>query len=61
MDNSDLDKKIAILATKEELKAEKVKIVKLQAFDLSCFREKSQFEDDGTESYLVFQPSYSLF
>ena len=54
IDNSNLDKKIAALTTKEELKAEKDKIVELQAFDSSYFRYKSHFEDDGTENYLVF-------
>ena len=54
IDNSNLDKKIAALTTKAELKAEKDKIVKLQAFDSSYFRYKSHFEDDGTENYLVF-------
>ena len=54
IDNSNLDKKIAALTTKAELKAEKDKIVELQAFDSSYFRYKSHFEDDGTENYLVF-------
>ena len=54
IDNTNLDKKIAALTTKAELKAEKDKIVKLQAFDSSYFRYKSHFEDDGTENYLVF-------
>ena len=31
--NADLDKKIAILASKAELKAEQGKVTKLQAFD----------------------------
>ena len=54
IDNTNLDKKIAALTTKAELKAEKDKIVELQAFDSSYFRYKSHFEDDGTENYLVF-------
>ena len=54
IDNSNLDKKIAALTRKAELKAEKDKIVELQAFDSSYFRYKSHFEDDGTENYLVF-------
>ena len=33
INNFDLNKKVAILATKAELKAEKDKIVELQAFD----------------------------
>ena len=47
IDNSDLDIKVAILATKAELKAEPDKIVKLQTFDSSYFRGKSHFEGDG--------------
>ena len=52
--NADLKIKVATLATKVELKAEQDKIVKLQAFDLSCFCSESHFEDDGTQHYLVF-------
>ena len=54
IDNSNLDKKKVTLATKAELKTEKDKIVKLQAFDSSYFRYKSHSGDDGTENYLVF-------
>ena len=42
----DLDKKIAISATKTELKKEQDKIIKLQAFDSSYFSGKSHFEND---------------
>ena len=31
-------------------------IKKLQTFDSSCFRGKSNFEEDGTQNHLVFQP-----
>ena len=66
---SDLKKKIGTLAAKAELKAdlkaelkaEQEKVVKLQAFDSSYFRDKSHFEDDGTQNYLVFQPIYRFF
>ena len=34
---------------------------KLQAFDLSYFRGKSHFEDDGTQNQLVFQPMHMYF
>ena len=61
IDNTDLDKKTGILATKAEFKAEQDKIVKLQAFDSSFFRGNSHFEDDGTQNYLVFQPIYRDF
>ena len=48
-----LDKKVAALATKAELKTEQDKIIKLQAFDSSYYRGKSHFKDDGTQNYLV--------
>ena len=53
IDISDLNKKVATLATKAELKVEQDKITKLEAFDSSYFRGKSNFEDDGTQNYLV--------
>ena len=34
---------------------------KLKTFDLSYFIGKSHFEEDGTQSYLVFQPMYRYF
>ena len=34
---------------------------KLKTFDSSNFVGKSDFEEDGTQKYLVFQPMYSLF
>ena len=34
---------------------------KLNVFDLSYFREKSHFGEDGTQNYLVFQPMYRYF
>ena len=43
------------LATKAELKAEQDKSVKLQTFDSRYICSKSYFEDDGTQSCLVFQ------
>ena len=55
IDNSDFDKKMVILVAKAELKSEEDKITKLQTFELSCFRGKSNFEDDETRNYLVFQ------
>ena len=35
-------------------------MIKLQAFDLSYFRGKIHFEDNGTQNYLVFQKVLSL-
>ena len=54
-------KKVVLLATKAELKAEQDKIIKLQAFNSICFRGKSQFEDDGTQNYILLQPIYRYF
>ena len=33
---------------------------KLETFDSTYFRDKSHFEDDGTQNYLVFQTTYRL-
>ena len=33
----------------------------LNVFDLSYFRGKSHFGEDGTQKYLVFQPMYRYF
>ena len=56
-----MDEKVATLVTKAELKAERDKITKLQAFDSSYFRSKSQFEENGSHNYLVFQPMSKYF
>ena len=37
----------------------KNELKKLKTFDLSYFRGKSHFEEDGTQNYLVFQPIYN--
>ena len=34
---------------------------KLKAFDSSYFKDKSHFEEGGTQNYLVFQPMYKYF
>ena len=34
---------------------------KLRIFDLSYFKGKHHFEEDGTQNYLVFQPMYKYF
>ena len=34
---------------------------KLKTFDSSCFIGKSNFEEDGTQDYLVFQPLSKYF
>ena len=56
-----INKKVATLATKAELKEEQHKISKLQASNSSCFHDKSHFEDDGTQNCLVFQQIYRCF
>ena len=50
---SSLDSKITANKTKNESIENEIK--KLKTFDLSCFRGKSHFEEDGTQIYLVFQ------
>ena len=52
---SDLNTKLATLATKTGLKAKQDEIVKLQAFHSSFFHGKNHFEYDGMHSYLVIQ------
>ena len=49
IDYSNLDKKLANLATKAELESKQKQKTKkmLQAFDSSCVRGKSRFEDNG--------------
>ena len=54
-------KKIATLATKAVLKANLNKIVKLQAFDSICFCGESNFEDNDTQKYLMFQLVFRYF
>ena len=58
---SDSNVKLIILATKAELKAERNKMVKLQAIDLNYFCGKSHFEKDGTHNYFVFQTIYKIY
>ena len=50
-----MNKNVATLETKAELKSEEDKITESQVFDASYFRGKSHFEDDGTQNYLLFQ------
>ena len=61
IDSSGLDKKLATLATKADLKAEQDKIVKLQVFDSSYFRGKKYFEDDAKQNNLELQPVHRYF
>lgn len=59
--NSGLDKKIATVATKGELKAEEGNMTKLQALISNYFCVKSNFEDNETQKNLVFQIMYRYF
>ena len=61
INNADLDKTVAILATKTELKVVQDKIIKSQAFTSSFFEGKSHFEDDDTQNYLVLEETYKYF
>ena len=54
--NSDLNKKLATLATNAKLKVEQDKTGKLQAFVSGYFLVQSHIEDDGPQNYLVLQP-----
>ena len=38
-----------------------IELNKLETFDSSYVSGKSHFEEDGTQSYLVFQPMYRYF
>ena len=51
--NSDLNTKLATLATKTELKSHQEKIVTLQAFDLNYFCGKNFVGDDRFQNMSV--------
>ena len=50
-----------ITANKTKYLVVENELKKLKAFDSSCFRGKSYFEDDGTQNWLVFQPIHRYF
>ena len=56
---SSLNRKITENKTKSLLVENEFK--KLKIFDLNYFRDKSHFEEDGTQNYLVFQPIKRYF
>ena len=66
MTKADFDAKISsfnrkITANKSKHLLIENELKKLKKFDLSYFRGKSHFEEDGTQNYLVFQPMYRYF
>ena len=56
---SSLNRKITANKRKHWIVENELK--KLKTFDSIYFRGKSHFEEDGTQSYLVFQPMYKYF
>ena len=56
---SNLNRKITQNKSKHLLVENKLN--KLKTFDSSYFIGKSHFEEDGTQNYLVFQPSFRYF
>ena len=56
---SSLNRKITANKTKHLLDENELK--KPKTFDYSYFRNKSHFQEDGTQNYLVFQPIYRSF
>ena len=60
-DNINLEKIIATLATKTELKTEQDKITKLQTFDSTYFGGKNHFEDNDTKNCLLLPPVSRYF
>ena len=60
INNADLNKKVATLATKAELKADQDKIVKLETNDLNYFLGKNFFGDDGSQNMFVYQPTFNM-
>ena len=55
----DISKRITSNKKKHLLVENELK--KLKTFDLSYFKGKGHFEEDGTQNYLVFQPIYRYF
>ena len=55
----DINKRINSNKTKHLLVENELK--KLKTFDLSYFKGKDHFEEDGTQNYPVFQPMYKYF
>ena len=56
---SSLDSKIAYNKTKIESNENELR--NLKTFDMGYFMDKSRFEEDGAQNYLVFQPIKRYF
>ena len=54
-----ITQKLATLATRAELKAERDTIAKLEAFDSSYFHGKTFFSDDDLWNMFVYQPIFN--
>ena len=54
-----ISERIASNKTKHLLVENELK--KLKTFDLSYFKDKGHFEEDGNQNYLVFQPMQKYF
>ena len=63
MTKTDFDSKLSSLNRKINLKHVQVKNIlnNLKNFYLSYFIGKSEFDEDGTQNYLVFQPLFRYF
>ena len=56
---TDFDAKL--LSLNKKITSSENELKKLKTFDSSHFRDKSHFEEDGTQNYLVFQPINRYF
>ena len=59
MTKTDFDAKL--LSLNKKIASSENELKKLKTFDSSHFRDKSHFEEDGTQNYLVFQPINRYF
>ena len=50
-----------LLQIKQNINLLKISFKQLKTFDSIYFRSKSNFEDDGTQNWLVFQPIHRYF
>ena len=59
MRKTDFDAKL--LSLNKKITSTENELKKLKTFDWSYFRDKSHFEEDGTQNYLIFQPISRYF